>query len=142
MTVDSLQNEADKKAVESVFLMTKLHKLRLDVGPHKDADLAAYAWTKLSQLQSLTFGSCYPATPEQYSFISNLTSLQTLHLIYNCPSADTLSCLTRVTGLNIHLPEQHKASILSGLQALTGLRSPKIDGQPCANSLQHSASCN
>ena len=137
--VDSLQNEADKKAVESVFLLTKLHKLRLDVGPHKDANLAAYAWTKLSQLQSLTFGSCYPATPEQYSFVSNLTTLQTLHLIYNCPSVDTLSCLTRLTGLNIHLPEQHKASILSGLQALAGLRSLKIDGQPCANSVKRLA---
>ena len=137
--VDSLQSEADKKAVESVFLLTKLHKLRLDVGPHKGADLAAYAWTKLSQLQSLTFGSCYRATPEQYSFISNLTTLQTLHLIYNCASADTLSCLTRLTGLNIHLREQHKASILIGLQALTGLRSLKIDGQPCANSVKHLA---
>ena len=139
VTVDSPQNEADMKAAKSVFLLTKLHKLRLDVGPHKDANLAVYAWTKLSQLQSLTLGSCYRATPEQYSFISNLTTLQTLHLIHSCPSADTLSYLTRLTGLNIHLTEQRKASILISLQALTGLCSLKIDGQPCANSVKHLA---
>ena len=137
ITVDSLQNEADKKVVESVFQLTRLHKLRLDVGPHKDANLAAYAWTKLSQLQSLTFGSCYSAPPEQYSFISNLTTLQSLHLIYNCPTADTLFCLERLTGLNVHLSEQRltQASMWRGLRSLTGLRSLKIDGQPCASAI-------
>lgn len=130
-----LHNKADKKVVESVFTLTQLKKLKLDVGPHKDIDLAAYAWTQLSELHGLTFGSCYPATPEQYDFISCLTALQTLHVVYNCPSADTLSCLKKLTGLNVHLSEPRKAEFLDGLGHLTGLRSLKIDGQPCTRSV-------
>ncbi len=134
VTVDNLHNKADK-VVESGFTLTNLQKLRLDVGPHKDVNLAPYEWTKLSELQGLTFGSCYRATPEQYEFICCLTTLQTMHLIYNCPTADTLSCLRRLTGLNVHLSEQHKERFLDSLRPLTGLRSLKFDGQPCARSV-------
>lgn len=130
VTLDNLNNKADKKVIESVFILTQLKRLRLDVGPHKDTDLEAYAWSQLSELQGLTFGSCYAATPQQYEFISCLTALQTLHTVYNCLAINTLSCLKRLTGLNVHLSEPCKAGFLDGLGHLTGLRSLTIDGQP------------
>lgn len=135
LVVDSLYHDTDKAVVSSIFALTHLEKLRLDVGHHTDEDWAEFAWTKLAKLQQLTFAASYSAPQAQYDFMSVLTGLQNLHLLYSCPTTDCLSCLSKLTCLNVHVPQNARGRLLPGLHLITGLRSLKIDGVPFKSSL-------
>lgn len=135
LSLDSLHHGRDKTVLKSVFALTRLEKLALDVGYHDNIDLADFLWTKLADLHQLTFSANYTATQQQYDFISLLTGLQQLHVSHNCPSVDCLTCLSRLTTLSMHMSVKSQDSLLTGLGLLTRLCSLKIDGTPCHHSV-------